>query len=142
MYEVQITKYDSEYKKDIRYVRNKVFIEEQDISYSVECDDKDEQATHILVYLKNSVIGTVRLLSCGRIERLSVLKEHRNKGVGKLLIEKLLDYAKENGIDRLYLSALMEAVNFYIELGFSICSDEKFEFGKSVIYMDKSIDKK
>lgn len=142
MYEVQITKYDSEYKKDIRYVRNKVFIEEQDISYSVECDDKDEQATHILVYLKNSVIGTVRLLSCGRIERLSVLKEHRNKGVGKLLIEKLLDYAKENGINRLYLSALMEAVNFYIELGFSICSDEKFELGNSVIYMDKSIDKK
>jgi spermidine synthase len=52
-----------------------------------------------------------------------VLKEYRSRGIGKRIIEKLIDGLKENGVDWIGLIAEPGTTPFYEELGFDILDD-------------------
>ncbi|MDH5767324.1 MAG: GNAT family N-acetyltransferase, partial [Gammaproteobacteria bacterium] len=67
--------------------------------------------------------------SDGQIGRMAVLKEWRNQGVGKLLLDALLNYAKKSAYPEIYLHAQLTAIPFYEKSGFIIHSDEFMDAG-------------
>ena len=53
-----------------------------------------------------------------RIGRVAVLKEYRGTGTGKLLMNSLLEKAKECGYKEIIVHAQTQALGFYGSLGF------------------------
>ena len=69
--------------EDIQYVRNAVFVVEQQIPPEVEFDELDPQCHHFLVRdAQYRPIGTGRLSPEGKIGRIAVLNEWRRQDVG------------------------------------------------------------
>jgi predicted GNAT family N-acyltransferase len=103
-----------------RPVREKVFIEEQQVPRELEWDEWDERSEHAVACdLKGRAIGTARLLPDGRIGRMAVLGEWRRRGVGAALMEAMLDLARRRGMPLALLHAQTQAAGFYRRFGFS-----------------------
>jgi ribosomal protein S18 acetylase RimI-like enzyme len=67
------------------------------------------------------------------IARLYVAKQFIGKGVGKLLMEASIDYARQGSADCIWLEVWQEnkrAIQFYTKWGFEIVSDWTFILGK------------
>ena len=119
------TNYKSNHK-EICEVRFKVFVDEQNVPEELEIDGFDDEATHVLILFDDKAIGTGRILTDGHIGRVAVLKKFRGKGVGKLIMKMLIEWAQENQLKTLWLSSQWHARGFYIDLNFT-CTGDKFE---------------
>ncbi|MBV2090999.1 MAG: GNAT family N-acetyltransferase, partial [Candidatus Thiodiazotropha sp. (ex Ctena orbiculata)] len=103
----------------LRQVREPVFIEEQGVPESMEWDDDDIIAYHLLALdNQQQPIGTARLLGNGQIGRMAVLASWRNRGIGTALLLELLQQASRVGQDQLFLHAQTTAETFYAKFGF------------------------
>ena len=113
-----------------RPVREKVFIEEQNVPRELEWDEWDERSDHAVARdAGGQAIGTARLLPDGRIGRMAVLREWRRRGVGAALMEGLLRKAREQSMSRVTLHAQTHAAGFYRRFGFSERGGEFWEAG-------------
>jgi predicted GNAT family N-acyltransferase len=113
-----------------RPVREKVFIEEQGVPRELEWDEWDERSDHAVACdMKGRAIGTARLLPYGRIGRMAVFRQWRQRGVGAALMEALLMRARERSMSRLTLHAQTHAAGFYRRFGFSERGEEFWEAG-------------
>jgi RimJ/RimL family protein N-acetyltransferase len=68
-----------------------------------------------------SLSGMPRRMSHRAELGLSVLKDHWNRGIGSRLLESLIRYARENGIELIYLDVRSDnssAVHLYEKYGF------------------------
>ncbi len=99
------------------YVRGQVFIVEQEIDWTLEFDDWDYDSTLFNIYDKTLVIGAARLYK-NKVGRVAVLKDHRHKKAGSLLMKAIEDFAKHNGIKTLELGAQTYIIPFYEALGY------------------------
>lgn len=101
-------------------IRGEVFQHEHSVPEETEIDGNDHIAHHYLAILDEEYVGTGRWrMSLGgnvRMERLAVLKEHRKKGVGRALMERMLSVVPRNR--DIYLHAPTDSVPFYEKLGF------------------------
>ena len=105
----------------------------------LEIDGLDDEAKHVLAYLDNEAIGTGRILSDGHIGRIAVLKQHRGLGIGKIMMQSLMQWAEEAKLEKLWLSSQWHAHGFYLDLGFQ-CEGEIYqEAGIDHIKMSKKI---
>ena len=124
---INIVTTDQDYR-DCLYIRNKVFIEEQNINKQLEYDDKKVSATYIVAKINLITIGTARYRSTQfgmKLERFAVLKEYRGLGVGKSLVSFLIKTLKSE--KNLYLNSQKEVAGFYKKLGFKITGDVFYE---------------
>ncbi|MCP3874380.1 MAG: GNAT family N-acetyltransferase [Desulfobacteraceae bacterium] len=73
------------------------------------------------------IIGMGRALSDmvsdAYIQDVAVLKAYRGKGIGKKIIQLLLEKLKENNVDWIGVIAQPGTTSFYRELGFDILKD-------------------
>jgi len=76
---------------EIRAIRHQVFELEQGVAPELEWDGQDEFAQHLLAYLDDQPIGTLRIRDLDeqnvKIERLAVLASARGMGIGQQLME-------------------------------------------------------
>ncbi|MBN2375693.1 MAG: GNAT family N-acetyltransferase [Sedimentisphaerales bacterium] len=115
---------------DAILVRRKVFIEEQQVPEEIEIDGTDEKFEHIVAYnSQQEAVGTARLNDKGVIGRMAVLEAYRQKGVGKLMLQKLIEFGKAKGIKQFQLGAQIHAVEFYRKSGFEPDGEEFLEAG-------------
>ena len=98
-------------------VRGKVFVVEQVIDWEIEFDGLDDVCVLFTVYIEDVPVGAARLYK-NKIGRVATLKEYRKKGVAKLIMKKIEEYAKENNINVLALNAQLQVKNFYLHLGY------------------------
>lgn len=111
-------------------VRAIVFCEEQLVPYSIELDEYEDSAIHILGELKGEPIASGRLRFIGeyaKIERLAVRKVYRRQGYGNLLLKYLLDLAREQGFSKFKLHAQVATEKFYLNHDFKPEGDEFLE---------------
>lgn len=104
-------------------LRETVFINEQNVPLSRERDEQDECSIHFLIYDDNTPIGTARVFNnkgIAVIGRLCILKEYRGKGIGKILMEEIINHCKQHEFKELELGAQEHAIDFYSKLGFKI----------------------
>ena len=132
--------------KDAQEVRKKVFQDEQGIEAGLDFDGKDNEANHVIVYLENNPIGTARARyldedkKTAKIERVAVLKEYRKLGIGKMIMDYLHEFLKENGIKETRLESQEQAKEFYEKLGYEQKGESFEEVGKPHIKMEKKFD--
>lgn len=107
-------------EKDAKYIREQVFIQEQGIAPEDEWDDFDAIAVHFMVYDKEQPIATARLLPQHSVGRVAVLMPYRKQGIGKILMQHIIDYARNQKLHYLKLSAQTYVTAFYEALGFQM----------------------
>ena len=100
-------------------IRGEVFIIEQVIDWTEEFDATDYEATLFVLYEGQDAIGAARLYD-NKVGRVAVLKDHRNKQAGRVLMTAVETHAKQHGITRLELGAQCTVVPFYEKLGYHV----------------------
>ncbi|QWD63449.1 GNAT family N-acetyltransferase [Polynucleobacter sp. MWH-UH2A] len=113
-----------EAQKEAFEVRREVFILEQGVPEALEIDEFDPQSLHALAYSNNVCVGTARLHlnsdGSGQIGRMAILSPFRKKGLGRLIMEKLLKIAQSKELSFLVLHAQVSAIPFYEKIGFQV----------------------
>ena len=110
-------------------IRFTVFCEEQGVPREIELDEQDAVSVHAVVFEKDTAVATGRLLPDGHIGRMAVLKDWRNRGLGGLMLQKLIERARARGDREVALSAQVHAVPFYRVHGFVEEGSEYVEAG-------------
>ncbi len=114
----------------LRHVRDRVFVQEQQVPVEEEWDDLDPQCRHVLARdMDGAAIGTGRLTPERKIGRMAVLADWRGQGVGAAMLLQLLDRARELGWRSVSLHAQISAIEFYSRHGFLAYGDEFVEAG-------------
>ncbi len=123
MVEVRVAAW-SELGREAQAVRKQVFIDEQRIAAELECDGADDSCVHALAVNRFGLpLGTGRLLlhadGIGKIGRMAVLAPMRGSGVGRGLLNALVEAARTRGDRDVLLHAQASAVPFYLRAGFT-----------------------
>jgi len=120
----------------LRTVREAVFINEQSVPRELELDAIDSQCAHVLARDDlGHPIGTGRLMPDGRIGRMAVLAGWRNRGVGGVMLQRLLEIARTRGLESVHLHAQIDAKHFYARHGFAVCGAQFTEANISHVPM-------
>ncbi len=106
-------------RHDLHAVRHRVFVQEQNVPAELETDALDPLSVHVLATDgAGQPIGTGRVAPDGRIGRMAVLADWRNRGVGESLLLALVDQARGRGLHAVHLHAQLPARSFYARQGF------------------------
>jgi predicted GNAT family N-acyltransferase len=113
--------------KDLRSIREPVFVQEQQVPLEEEWDALDPQCHHVIARdTAHRAIGTGRLTPEHKIGRMAVLREWRGRGVGEALLLALIDQARALGLRQVSLNSQVGALGFYEKFGFQPYG-ERFE---------------
>ena len=129
---------------DAQPLRHQVFTQEQGVSEQIEQDGRDDQALHAVAYNRlQQAVGTARMLFTGdgeaQIGRMAVLPTVRGAGVGRAMLQALIDGARLQGCRSVMLHAQSAVIPFYLSEGFSVESEEYLEAGIRHRTMRKAI---
>ncbi len=115
---------------DLRAVREPVFLVEQNVPADLEWDDLDPRSRHVIARdLQGRPIGTGRLTPEHKIGRMAVLPQWRGRGVGAVMLQRLLEMARGLGYAEVKLHAQTHAMPFYARAGFTPEGDTFMEAG-------------
>jgi predicted GNAT family N-acyltransferase len=120
MIELSITNW-TEAQSLVKSLRYQVFVIEQKVPEEMEWDEFDEIAWHAIVTADNQTVGTGRLILDGpiaKIGRMAVQSSRRNQGIGKSILNALIQTAKEKGAQECILHAQTHAIPFYAKADF------------------------
>lgn len=104
---------------DNMLVRGYVFIIEQEIDWEIEYDGLDDQCILFTAYKDDKAVGAARLYN-NKVGRVATLKEFRKQGIGKLIMEVIEKYAKDNKMPYIKLHAQLYVKDFYEHLGYKV----------------------
>jgi predicted GNAT family N-acyltransferase len=123
-----------------RPVREEVFVREQGVPLDMEWDEFDATSRHVVAFdPAGAAIGTGRLLPDGHLGRMAVLPDWRGRGVGRALLERLLEIAAAAGQRELALHAQTQAAGFYGRFGFVAEGAEFMEAGIPHVKMSRRL---
>jgi len=99
-----------------------------------ERDEFEDAACHLLA--RNDAgepigVGRIHWNSDdeARIRYMATHRDHRGRGVGAAIIERLEQIARERGTRHIVINARQRAVPFYEKLGYTVISDGETLFG-------------
>ena len=107
-------------QKNVLDIRRSVFIDEQQIPVEIEIDAFEESAIYVIAYFDKEAVGTARwreIDNTVKLERFAVLKNYRNKGIGRKLTMFIIDKIPQGKI--IFLNSQESAIGFYSKLGFT-----------------------
>jgi predicted GNAT family N-acyltransferase len=111
-------------------LREAVFVAEQGVPPEMERDEFDATSYHVVARdSEKQVIGTGRLLPDGHIGRMAVVAHWRGCGVGRALMDALIDQARRLRYMQLKLNAQTSALGFYRQFAFCEIGPEFMEAG-------------
>ena len=126
-------------------LRYDVFVRGQGVPEELERDELDAGADHAVALLDGVVVGTGRLVdgridddsrfvagsagTVGTIGRMAVADAARQKGVGRALLDLLVDRAAARGLPAVELHAQLHARGFYERAGFTPFGEVYLEAG-------------
>jgi ElaA protein len=123
--EIQTVTFDSPLGRKAAALRVAVFVEEQNVPAELELDEYDPTAVHLVGIENGAVIATLRIIAkqteAGKvlkIGRVAVAKPHRNRGLGKQLMQAAIDHARQQKVPACILTAQLPVIAFYEKLGF------------------------
>lgn len=127
-------------RQDAQAVRYEVFVVEQKVPLEMEWDEMDARCVHALAYdAEGQVVGTGRLLPDGHIGRMAVSRPARGQGIGALMLEALVDAARQRGDREVMLNAQTQAEPFYERYGFRREGEIFMEAGIPHIHMRRAL---
>ncbi|MCB1735025.1 MAG: GNAT family N-acetyltransferase [Gammaproteobacteria bacterium] len=124
---------------ELAEIRRRVFIDEQGVPEAMEWDGLDDQAVHVLATHQGRPVACGRLLADGHIGRMAVLPAWRGRGIGRAMLDTLLQVARQTQASRVFLNAQTSAVGFYEKAGFQCEGDEFMDAGIPHCQMIRSL---
>ena len=125
----------------IKDIRTRVFQEEQGVSAELEFDGLDDSTTHLLAYAGNEAVATARIreidATTSKIERLAVLREYRQRGIGTKLMQSALSNIAQRNKSTVIIHAQAYIASMYQQLGFTIVGAQFVEAGIAHVKMVK-----
>ena len=120
---------DKEELKDARYIRNEVFVKEQNVPVSIEDDGNDGACVHLVAYDNEQPVATGRVHITDDdmdyiIGRVATLAEYRGRGISTGIVDALIEACVQMGGNRQIAHVQTAATGFYERLGFKICGEE------------------
>ncbi len=114
-------------------LRQAVFVEEQAVPADHELDALDETATHWIVQdaIDPLPVATGRMFpdpeipGAVRVGRMAVRKPYRGQGMGRVLLDAMLEDAAKQGFTEAVCNAQTHALVFYQQAGF-VAEGEEF----------------
>lgn len=130
--------------KEALSIRKTVFVEEQMVDESLEIDELEDKTLHLVGYLDDTPCCTARLLkkedSSIKVQRVAVLKEFRQKGIGHELMSEIEQIAQNVlGGTRLILDSQDHAIPFYTKSGFEVQGGGFLDAGIPHHFMQKEL---
>jgi|TARA_Y100000310_G_C20275579_1_gene620058 predicted GNAT family N-acyltransferase len=130
-FEVRIVDW-SRYRQALSAIRHAVFVKEQGVPLELELDGEDASARHAAAFSDDGeIIGTARMLDSGKIGRMAVCQPLRRQGIGRALLDALVEEARRMGLAHVSLGAQLLAIPFYEGAGFQAYGD---------VFLDAGID--
>lgn len=127
---VKLITHESDYQ-DALSIRRQVFINEQNVPEEIEIDEFEKSSDHFLLVVAGKPAATGRLRVKNdliKFERIATLKDYRGQGLGKKLMEFMLQYAQKNYPTLTpYMHSQMDAVPFYEKLGWTVKGEIFYE---------------
>jgi len=102
-------------------IREEVFHHEQHLTSLVRDDPDDAYSMNVVATLGGRAVGTGRVTLFGdeaQIAWVAVLPAFRRRGVGRAIMEYLMNWSKAHGARCITLNAQTHALQFYRQLGF------------------------
>lgn len=102
-------------------IRSSVFLAEQDCPYDEEFDNNDLCACHLIAYLRDEPVATLRIrwfANFAKIERVCVMKHVRGGSLVKLMIESAVEVIGRKGYIHIIGYIQKRLVPFWRQLGF------------------------
>jgi predicted GNAT family N-acyltransferase len=102
-------------------IRSSVFLAEQDCPYDEEFDNNDLSACHLIAYLHDEPVATLRVrwfAGFAKIERVCVMKHVRGGALVKLMIETAVEMIARKGYVHVIGYIQKRLVPFWKQLGF------------------------
>lgn len=116
-------------------IREEVFVAEQEVAPEEEFDEFEDESHHFVALdEEDQPIGSARWRYTDKgikLERFTVKKSHRGKGLGTIIVQAVLDdiAATAEAGTYLYMHAQLEAVPLYLKFGFEKKGDQFDECG-------------
>jgi predicted GNAT family N-acyltransferase len=105
-------------------IRRRVFVDEQNVPAEEEYDEFETTSLHFLARVDGVPAGTARWRRTSngvKMERFAVLNEYRGQGVGKALVQAVLDSVFSQlpePVESIYMHAQISAMPLYAGFGF------------------------
>ena len=103
-------------------IRVDVFIKEQKCKPGWEPDEDDKKSKHFIAIVDDKIVATARIRETGskeyKIERMATKKEYRKKGIGKGLVDYIINNLNEFNPKRIWMQSQVRAQKFYEKYGF------------------------
>ncbi len=103
-------------------IRETVLETEQGFPHEVNVDGQDPSAMHVLVLDRGEPVGTARVTKRseteGMLARIALLRSHRGKGLGKVMLRHLESVAKHAGLQTIYVEPHAHLEPFFRSLGY------------------------
>lgn len=105
-------------------IRRRVFVDEQNVPAEEEYDEFETTSLHFLARVDGVPAGTARWRRTSngvKLERFAVLSEFRGQGVGKALVQTVLDSVFSQlpePVESIYMHAQLTAMPLYAGFGF------------------------
>jgi len=106
--------------------------------------DNDFDGIHFGIYVDHELTGVVSLFitaEVGQFRKLAVLPEAQGKGLGKQLMEYLIDFCKVQKLTKLWCNARVNAKHFYHKLGFHETDQSYTTAGYDFVIMELDLEK-
>lgn len=105
---------------------------------------EDSNHIHFVAFEEDEVIGVVVLVpnyhpKIGKLRQMATAEKVRGHRVGVALVQKLEEYALDNGMNKIELHAREYAKGFYLKLDYEITSDVFYEVGIPHYKMEKRL---
>lgn len=121
---IEITSYKTQERPDLaelsKQIRQSVFVGEQNVDPALEYDEYEDLSTHYLLFKDKSAVATARWRETKKgikLERFATLRSQRNKGLGAILLDRVLKDVIPLG-KHIYLNSQLKAIPFYRRRGF------------------------
>ncbi len=133
LHPIKIVQYQPKYKQDFirlnrEWIERFARIEPSDEKTFAHVDDIVANGGQIFLAIdeENEVVGCCALVShpekqCHELAKMAVTPKAQGRGIGRMLGESLVDYARKHGVRRIYLEGntrLEASIALYRKLGF------------------------
>ena len=129
---IKINQLDYELYQQEREIRNEVLLRQIGLpDYGWEHNDKE--AVHFVAVKDHIVVGCVLLVkkdnNRAQLMQMAVKEEYQSIVVGKKLLQKLIENAKNQNIKEVYCHARENAIPFYLKNNFKVYDKPFVEVG-------------